>query len=214
MSNKLVKQILNKKFKCIFISPHFDDAVLSCGSLLMHLTGKTSITIINVFTKAHKKPYTLSARKFLKESNGGSDATVLFKERFKEDKNVLSSLNVKIINLGLVDALFRKKNNFNFLGKVFPEINHIYPTYKWHVVRRISPHDHATTQLKKILKKFNGEKILVFAPYGIGNHADHVITRKVCEDLFDNLILYSDFPYNLRANNYGHADESYQEFEL
>ncbi len=198
MDRNLADKIKNKKITCVFISPHFDDAILSCGGLLSELSGKTDITIINVFTKAHKKPYTLSARKFLKNSGNQSDAILLYDTRCTEDKNALSQLRVKIINLGLEDALFRRKKQSSLLGKLIPEVIHIYPTYRWHILKAISSTDYAPKILKKILKKYSKKDVLFFAPSGIGNHADHQIIRRVSEELFDDLILYSDFPYNIR----------------
>jgi LmbE family N-acetylglucosaminyl deacetylase len=204
MKNDLVKEILSKKLDCIFISPHNDDAVLSCGGLLTQLAGKTHITVVNVFTSAHAKPYTLSAQQFLKAS-GYSDAVTLYNVRKKEDKKVLSPLLVSVIDLGLEDALFRKKKQPTFLGKYLPEVDHIYPTYRWHILKGISKDDNAVSVLKNKLQQFKNKKNLIFAPYGIGNHVDHLIARKVCNKLFDNILFYSDYPYNVRnnSNEYG-----------
>ena len=69
-------------------------------------------------------------------------------------------------------------------------------------------------ELKKKLEPFKNKNVLVFAPYGIGGHIDHLIVRKVCEELFDNVILYSDFPYNIRSNSYGKAKNNQQICEL
>lgn len=213
MDHDLVKKIIGKKRQCIFISPHFDDAVLSCGTLLSQLSGKTSITIVNVFTKAHKKPYTLSARMFLRES-GMSDATALYDERLAEDKRALSHFNARVINLGLEDAIFRLKKQPGFLARILPEFGHIYPTYQWHVVKAIASQDHAVSELTNALKKFADKNTIVFAPYAIGHHVDHQIVRKVCEKLFTNLILYSDFPYNVRNNTYGTAGKDQERYTL
>ncbi|HWY79085.1 MAG TPA: PIG-L family deacetylase [Candidatus Sulfotelmatobacter sp.] len=199
----LVKIIKENNYNCIFISPHSDDAILSCGGLIENLIGKTSITIINVFTSAHKGPYTLSAKVFMKSSHGSNDARAFYQERVAEDRKVWSQLSLTPQNLGLEDALFRKKQKTSFLGKLLPEIDHIYPTYRWHILKSISSSDPAIILLKKKLSPYRRQKNLIFAPYGIGNHADHRLVRKICEELFDNLILYSDFPYNIRLNTYG-----------
>lgn len=204
MKKRDLIQIIEKgKYECVFVSPHQDDVILSCGSLLRGLTGKVSITVINVFTAAHKKPYTFSAKRFLSYSNGYSDARELYKEREKEDKEVFSQLAIKPINLGLEDALFRRRNKRTIIGNIIPEFDHLYLTYQWHIIKSVAANDPAILQLKKRLESFKKKKTLIFAPYGIGNHADHVIVRKVCEQLFDTYILYSDFPYNMRLNNYG-----------
>jgi len=195
----LVRKIIKHKTSCIIISPHCDDAILSCGELLLQLNKKTKVTIINVFTAAHGKPYTLSEKQFLKTS-GYTDAETLYKERQNEDKKVVSTFSVSIINLGLEDALFRRKKQKTFLGKFLPDFDHLYPTYRWHIIKKIEKNDYTILELKKKLKMFKNKNTLVFAPYGIGNHVDHVIARKVCEELFENLILYSDFPYNVNES--------------
>jgi LmbE family N-acetylglucosaminyl deacetylase len=205
MKNNLTDYIIKNKLKCIFVSPHFDDVALSCSTLLEELAGKTEIVVINAFTEAHKGPYTLSARKFLHDSTNYSDATNLFNAREKEDTKVLSRFPLSIVNFGLEDALFRRKKQKAFLANVLPEFDHIYPTYRWHLLKGIAKNDTALFELKKKLEPFKKENILVFTPYGIGGHVDHLAVRKACIEVFDNVLLYSDFPYNMRLNSYGDA---------
>lgn len=201
--SELAKLIIAKKMHCVFISPHHDDVILSCATLLSELKGKTQITVINVFTKAHKKPYTHSAKTFMKYSNGYTDATALYKDRIKEDATVFANLGITPINLGLEDALFRRQKNQSFLGKFLPEFDHIYPTYRWHIIKNVAKNDPAIETLTQKLKSYISPRTLVFTPYALGNHADHRVIRIVSESLFANLIIYSDFPYNKRFKTYG-----------
>ncbi|HSX10000.1 MAG TPA: PIG-L family deacetylase [Candidatus Saccharimonadales bacterium] len=198
----LVKKIIKEKTPIIILSPHFDDAILSCGELLLQIAGKTDVTIINVFTRAHLKPYTYSAKQLLKDA-GYSDAVELYKKRENEDARVLSKLPVRVVNLDLEDAVFRVKEKQSFAGKLMPEFDHSYPTYRWHILKGISKNDKAIKILKKDLEKYKNKKPLVIAPYGIGDHVDHVLVGKVCAEIFNDVLLYSDFPYNSRLNNYG-----------
>jgi LmbE family N-acetylglucosaminyl deacetylase len=209
----LLTKIIDKKMPCVFISPHPDDVILSCSALLAKLSGKTDITIITVFSKAHAKPFTLSTRAFLKAS-GSVDAQALYQERNEEDKKAFGAFKVKLVYLDLEDALFRRKKKKSLLGKIIPEFDHLYPTYRWHVIKKIAKNDTAVTDLKSKLQKFRSKKNLVFAPYGIGNHADHVITRKISEKLFSNIILYSDFPYNARLQNDGIATDGQKNYKI
>lgn len=199
----LIKTIIKKQLHCVFLSPHQDDAVLSCGALLAALNGKTKVSVINVFTKAHKNAYTLSAKTFMKYSNNYKSATALYVEREKEDKEVLANVGVIPQNLGLEDALFRQKGKKSFLGKLLPEFNHVYPTYRWHILQQVAKNDPALEILTRAVKRYKNKQTIVFAPTGLGNHADHRLVRLVSESLFDNLVLYSDFPYNNRLNTYG-----------
>lgn len=209
----LASKIINKKWNCIFISPHYDDAILSCGELISQIAGKTNVKIINVFTRAHEKPYTLSARQFLKSSHI-SDANKLYLEREKEDKKAFSTFTVSVTNLNLEDALFRRKKRKTFLGRFLPEFDHLYPTYRFHVIKKISKQDYAIVDLKEKLKIFNKKNTLVFVPSGIGNHADHLITRIVSEDIFDNIVLYSDFPYNVKLDNTSESSEKVNIYQI
>ena len=210
----LAKAIIKKQYHCVFLSPHADDALLSCATLLSQLVGKTPITVINIFIKAHERPYTLSAKQFMKYSNGYSDAEQLYKHRAKEDQKAFAALGIVPQNLNMEDALFRRKKKRSFLGKLLPEFDHVYPTYRWHILSTISVDDYAVSELKKRLTKYNDNKTLIFAPFGLGDHVDHKIVRQVGESLFDNLILYSDFPYNVRSNTYGKASKEYKEHHL
>ena len=213
MKNELVQKIIAKNLHCIFISPHFDDAILSCGSLIAQLNGKVDITVINVFTKAHGNPYTLSAKKFLMDSKY-TDAEKLYEDRKREDAKAFSSFNVRIINLDLEDALFRQKEKKTFFGRYVAEFDHHYPTYQFHITKAISPDDSSLKRLEKRLETFNTSKYLVFAAYGIGNHADHQIVRLASESVLNRYILYSDFPYNVRMRSFGIGFKKGEEFRL
>lgn len=208
----LINKIITSKQEIVIVSPHFDDSVLSCFELLRKLNKKTKITIVNVFTKAGKPPYTVSAKKYLRTS-GFSNAEVLFKERNNEDISALSGFDVKIVNLGLVDALYRQKKNKNIFASFLAEFGHMYPTYRFHIIKQIAKNDSSVSILEQKLVKYKNSKTLVLAPVGIGNHADHRIVRDVCKKLFDNLILYSDFPYNMTENGIS-IEKSYPKFQL
>jgi len=212
--NQLITELLAKKLKCVFISPHFDDAVLSCGGLMLELTRKTELTVINVFTSAHIGPYTLSARKFLQASGNYSNADELYKSRIAEDQQALLELGVNVTNLGLEDALFRTKPKKTLFGKILPEFNHVYPTYKWHITKSVNQDDPALTDLSKHLEELNLKEAVIFAPYGIGNHVDHQLVNTVSKNLFKKLVLYSDFPYNVGLDDYGDEIEEYRKIEL
>lgn len=201
MINAVVSSIVKEKRPCYFISPHFDDAILSAGALMSYLSKHTKITVINVFTKAGPPPYTLSARTFLSQC-GYTDAEKLFVDREKEDAQVLSTVANTVINLNNADALWRKARN-TWFGSVLPEIDARYPTYRFHAVRGvIARSDQAMVKriIADVRERIKEKDAVVFAPLGIGNHIDHVITRKVAEAQDQQLIYWSDFPYNDRHN--------------
>lgn len=202
--NTLAQEIINNKIPCVFVSPHFDDAFLSCGSLIADISGKTNITIINVFTKAHDDGLTLSAKKALSDAKY-SNGIALYQARKKEDAEVYAHYKVTIVNLGLYEALFRRKKEVHWLGKLIPEFAHIYPTYRWHMHGQVHPHDPARTVIYPAIRPYLINKPFLFIPYGIGNHVDHTLTRLVCEKEYERTVYYADVPYTMRNNFYGKA---------
>lgn len=205
----LLENIINHKRTCVFISPHLDDALLSCGGLISFLKDKTKVVVITVFTHAHDSPKNLSTRRFVSLS-GYQNSQSLFSDRRFEDQDILNSLKVECLHLGFTDSLYRLKPKLSFwesvLGKIIPEVLFVYPTYRWHIkTGNISSHDNLIIddiqkKLNEIVFKFDNPTI--FSPSAIGGHLDHRIIRNICEKTFPKAIFWSDFPYNFRQSTY------------
>lgn len=201
--NTIIKKIIRNKSHCYFISPHFDDAALSSGALISYLSDKVPVTVVNVFTRGDKGPYTFAAKSYLSRCKF-KDASKLIYERMREDKEVFKKLGIEVINLGYIEALWRKKEIkneiFKYLGNLIPELVHLYPTYKFHMSPdKISHHD---SRLKidiknKLRDVIKAKGTTIFCPVGIGKHADHFIVRDICSNIFDNVIYWSDFNYSM-----------------
>ena len=204
-----VQTIGNKKV--FFVSPHLDDAVFSAGGFLIRLAEKTDVTVINVFTKADKKPYTYSAKKYLSLC-GVRDADILFKQRKQEDLFALSK-HARIINLEFVDAQWRKRevnHVTQYISKIAPEFIHIYPIYRLNIISgKISKHDDYLINdvTKKLLQRIPSNSV-VFCPAAFGNHVDHVIVRDICSQIFKNIYYWADFPYITRTQKNNFIQES------
>jgi len=185
------------KSPCFFISPHLDDAVFSAGGLMIFLAKKNPVTVVNVFTEAGDLPYTLSAKKYLSVCEV-DDARKLFEQRRNEDQKVLEKVGVKVVNLGFVDALWRKKEGVARF-KIIPEFANVYATFRLGIARgKISIYDQSLVKnLKKKLSGLVTNNAIIFCPLGIGKHVDHIIVRDVCSQAFAKLIYWSDFPYLL-----------------
>lgn len=213
MQTEIIQNIIKEKKTCYFVSPHFDDAAFSAGALISYLAGHTKVVIINVFTKADSLS-TFSAKTYLKQC-GYTDAKKLYEDRENEDAAVFKHIGNKVINLGFTDALWRKKYTHNVLSRFFanvPELQVIYPTYKFHIIKgTIAKQDIKTLeQIKEKLQKIiDIQNSVLFCPFGTGNHIDHVITRKACDDLYSSLMYWSDFPYNLTS---GQKENGYSSF--
>ncbi|WP_435971632.1 PIG-L deacetylase family protein [Streptomyces sp. Qhu_M48] len=201
-----VRTLVGSGVPILVLSPHLDDAVLSCGGLLGWAGRRAPVTVATLFTEAAPPPYTLSARQYLKQTHAG-DAEELFAERRAEDRRVLELLEVGSRHVGLVDGLFRRLPRAGpgteRLARLLPEVAHVYPTYRLHLSRgRVSAHDADTLRavgetLDALLPARSGGVLL--APLGVGGHADHVLVRTAAELSGRRIVYYSDFPYNQRA---------------
>ena len=177
----------------LVISPHLDDAVLSCGALLAHLAPRHLITVATVFTAAAPPPWSLPARRQLREL-GGVDAEDFFAQRRAEDAGVLAGIGAAQAHLGFRDALFRR-------GRLGPA----YPTFRFDAARgRVASCDtglaaEVSARVSEIAR--TGEAGLILAPLGVGRHVDHLITRRAAGELGMGVrtVYYSDFPYSLTA---------------
>jgi len=202
----IVSKIVKNKIPCYFISPHFDDAVFSAGGLISFLSKRTTVVMINIFTKGYR-PSTFSGKKYLYQC-GYTNVEKLFDDRRKEDMVVNGKLGVKVINLDFIDAQWRKKEKTNvfekFLGKIISEPLHIYPTYKLHIIRGIVAKNDVKL-VKAITDKLlfligNKKNFKVFCPLAVGKHIDHIIVRDICCRLFKNIVYWADFPYSQKCD--------------
>ena len=197
-------RIRNKYDAIFFISPHLDDAVLSCGSLIKELCNK-NITVVTVFSKPSPPPYSITAIDFLKKC-GYQDAEKLFQIRKLEDLQAMRHLSCSYIHLDFIDAAWRKSLyyiKYPFLQPLlfkFPFFMHTY----W------SPHQQfsglISWQDKHLIKKINSlitsllphnKRVLILAPLGIGGHADHVIIREAVKEMESDSLFWEDIPYNM-----------------
>ncbi|WP_200846763.1 PIG-L deacetylase family protein [Arthrobacter sp. 18067] len=191
----------------LFLSPHLDDAVLSCGGLMEAQATGREIFVATLFTEAMPPPHTRAARSFMRQCTI-ADAGELFEARQSEDRVVLQDMGVQTIHLGEVDALFRCRRRPPVLGssawdRLLPELTHRYPTYRFDIaLGRISKGDQEL--IRKLRSDIAGlmsqtKAELLFCPAGVGKHVDHLITREVGKGHPENLVMYSDFPYDLVA---------------
>jgi LmbE family N-acetylglucosaminyl deacetylase len=203
MMPKPVLRAIQDGIPLVVLSPHLDDAVLSCGAVMACAQGRTQVKVVTFFTEGGRPPYTRSARRFLRFS-GAADADCLFAARRQEDVVVLRQLQAECAHVGLSDALFRRKPGVrprwsSRLGALLPEWDCVYPTYRLHVSSgRIGRHDHATVQrvCESVQELARDSGALLLAPSAIGGHVDHVVVRTAAERSRASTVYYSDFPYN------------------
>jgi len=190
---RLIRDMEGTDAAVLVMSPHLDDAVLSCGALLAHLAARHLITVATVFTAAAPPPWSLPARRQLR-ALGGADAEDFFAQRRAEDRDVLAGFGAAAVHLGFRDALFRRARR-----------GPAYPTFRFDAARgRVASCDaglaaEVSARVNEIAQ--GHEAGVIFAPLGVGRHVDHLITRQAACDLAGRIqiVYYSDFPYSQTA---------------
>lgn len=202
--------------RLVVVSPHLDDAALSCGELLASPGRATSAVVLTLFTEC-SAPRTLSASAYLRQCGVAVDrADQLYADRRAEDSAALEHLGVRWAHAGLEDALFRKREDApsawvsSVAGRLLPELLHVYPTYRWHVARgRVSPRDAGV--VARVASLLDAEvasegalgPVVLVAPLGVGGHVDHVLARDAAREAGRRtgapVLHYADVPYSLQA---------------
>lgn len=181
-----------QKFDAIFLSPHLDDAVLSCGHTIHSLTKKNKKSlVVTVFAASQTdfENFSSDSQAFLKKS-GNQSFSQLFTQRKKEDNQALKILGAQSLHLANIDAGFRfskskesiyPSNRHVFGGKIHPKeqvfIRKLYQTFD----SILTQHAHSKTQ--------------IFLPLAIGNHVDHHIIFNYFTHLSHQYVFWEDVPY-------------------
>jgi len=171
----------------LYLSPHLDDVVLSCGGLIrkQSLAGER-VLVVTLF--AGIPPYeglSLFARLLHLSWGNPSDPVGL---RCREDEVALHYLGADSLHLHFLDALYRRSPY-----PLYPRNRTLFGT--------LHPKDRGLQGeveafLKRLLARFGNPPL--YAPLAVGHHVDHQIARMVADSLWWRgypVTYYEDFPY-------------------
>jgi LmbE family N-acetylglucosaminyl deacetylase len=191
----------------VFVSPHPDDAALSCGGLIARLRARgESVTIVTVFSGPGSldklTPFQRLALGFGSQDKWeAGDATSLPEEmdaddapspgevmavRRAEDEAFARFVGASISFVNLPDGVFRGyEGDEQLMGKPRPDDR--------------PPVDH----LRQALARLETETL--YLPFSVGGHVDHQQTRRAAIALLgdagspyqERAVFYEDFPYAL-----------------
>jgi LmbE family N-acetylglucosaminyl deacetylase len=170
----------------IYLSPHLDDAVLSCGAILWDQVHRRQTVEIWTLFAGDPPPgeYSPFAQEIHRRWQTGAEAA---EKRRAEDSLACERLNVAARHLQYPDCIYR-----TLPGTTRPlilkndDLFQPLPAAEQPLIDEIAAH------LQKILP----EEALLVIPMGMGNHIDHQILRKVGETLKQALLYYPDYPYS------------------
>lgn len=177
---------VGRQYRHVYLAPHYDDAVLSCGgSLALQQMTVQHTLVITIFGGAGKPGTAPSAfaAQVQREAGFGPGAADAVAQRRAEDVAACGLLGADTLWLDFPDALYR---GYDHREALFGAV------------------DRADTaieeQIAALLQEVRSRAPLavIYAPLGVGHHVDHQILCSAADRLVPqqaNVKFYEDFPY-------------------
>lgn len=155
---------MSNNTKYIFLSPHLDDAIFSCGDYISKLTSEGEIVLVITIFSGYPLSQQLqpSAKQFHKLCNLGKYP---IEERKKEDRLACERLQCDFRHLSYYECLYRKDRNGNFLYR--------------HIYSELKNEDTLKNDIIKELLMHLYDKCVVYCPLSLGDHVAHVFVNSI-----------------------------------
>jgi LmbE family N-acetylglucosaminyl deacetylase len=171
----------------IYLSPHLDDAVLSCGGLIrQQVISGAKVAVITVFA-GQPPDHKISEYAASLHARWGSGADTV-QERRREDQAAMRWLGGSARHLHYLDAIYRSDgdrflyvSDQDLFGRLHPSEATLIDEVAGSVLRMLS-----------------WEDSWIYAPLGVGNHVDHQLVAVASRRLIEHTgraIFYEDYPY-------------------
>lgn len=176
----------------IVLSPHLDDAALSCGGRIAALaTAGEAVLVVNICSGSPAPGTTFSPFAAANHARWGLPAAEAVARRLAEDERALEILGADSLQLDLLDAIYRMPTAYVDDATLFGEV----------VADDPLPAALGAC-LADLVARF--PDALFYAPLGVGRHVDHQAAYAAAVTLADAAIravtttsvaFYEDFPY-------------------
>jgi LmbE family N-acetylglucosaminyl deacetylase len=186
----------------LYLSPHLDDAALSCGGQIHHRAAAGErVTVVTVFAGAPLGDPTPLGAQLHSLWGLPADPGDALAMRRAEDDAALAVLGAACVRWDLVDAVYRvaptpgEGSAATHPTAVYPSLRSLY-----------APRSAATSEpalLEQIVDRLRAlpPASRLYAPLGVGRHVDHVLVRTAIERAFPRdarLRFYEELPYAKR----------------
>ena len=193
-----------KPYPHIYLSPHLDDAVLSCGGRIWQQV-QAGERVLVVTALAGTPPLGAPLSPFAQELHArwehSNDAAA---KRREEDLAALALLGADPVHWPHADCIYRQSSGGDFFYPSWESLwGEIHPVEEGLVVE-------LTDRLATLPLSQNGT---LYAPLGIGHHVDHQIVHRAAAASGHALAYYEDFPYagDSQVAQAGPGEEHWQE---
>ena len=177
----------------LFLSPQFDDAVLSCGGKIHQLADAGQVVTVRTVMGQNPKnvPDTPIVRELHTRWRGGNDPVAA---RIQEDEAAVRSLGALPQRMTVwADCIYRQSRGGSAL----------YPSQE-SVFGNVHTDDMAGTLIPTIVLPPREDIKIMYAPLAAGHHVDHLIVRDWALELQRQnpsvaFKFYEDYPYGENA---------------
>lgn len=177
-------------FDAIYLSPHLDDAVYSCGARLYNQIQAGQRVLVSTFFTATPPDENLTEFTRELKTRWGDVADINAVRRF-EDLAVARLLGFTSLHMPIADCVYRQGG---------PQNEALYPTVA-HIFADIHPAeaDLPASLCTLFQASVQGWKdAVIFAPLAAGHHVDHLLVRQMAFMLQKQgaaVRFYEDYPY-------------------
>lgn len=173
----------------IFLSPHLDDAVLSCGGMIwQQVQAGSRVEIWTICAgEAPAGPRTAFAAGLEERWQTGTDPIA---SRQAEDRAACARLGAQAMHFDLPDCIYRRLPDGRALVNGEEDLWQPLPAGEQPLVEQLA--DQIAGRLPR--------RCRLAAPLSLGNHIDHRLVRAVALRLGRAVHFYADFPYAVHAD--------------
>jgi len=179
---RMAKHIIN-------LSPHYDDAALSCAGLIAKAVVQDEVVqVINIFAGIPNLEY-FSAYAQKQHNMWGLSPHEAIPARRQEDHQVLTGLGATVVNWDYCDAIYRAAGNEFLYTNHQKLFGPLHPA-EYSLVEQL------TERIGRIYQE--NPDALFYAPLRVGGHVDHLLVRECAARLHRQgakVVFYEDFPY-------------------
>jgi LmbE family N-acetylglucosaminyl deacetylase len=171
----------------LYLSPHLDDAVFSCGGLMAMQDARGEPISVLTFFAGDPPNYRISDFAAELHARWGKAGPPIAMRR-AEDRLACGRLGASVVHLDFLDAIYRVDQNQKVL----------YPTDDSLFADTPPNEDELLSELVEALANIDFGQAMIYCPKGLGGHVDHSLTRSAAEKLDIELLYYADLPYAAR----------------
>ncbi|MDZ4717137.1 MAG: PIG-L family deacetylase [Roseiflexaceae bacterium] len=180
-------QEITNTYDYVYLSPHLDDAVLSCGgAIAVHSAIGSSVLVVTLCTAVPtREQLGPLAEEFHGDWNLAHEDAVTV--RLREDLLAMERIGADCLWVGMLDSIYRLPFAYDTRERLFGTPRADDPLYQ---------------ELRSFLAALREQfpRAIFYAPLAVGYHVDHQITYTVASESAGSLLaFYEDIYYVLIA---------------